>query len=211
MRSLVQDVLPTFSHSASPSGHPSVAARAARAVPTKRSGAWSRGCAQAKATGAFSFGQVRHGYGIDRAGRSAPTRQLLDLLRRMREVDSRREVDSHHASGREPAGLAARTAGAGGSRLLRFGRGLRLDLRQAVGRGSRVAGVLGFRNCCRRYPVDAQSSQSAYERGRLERSEMDLGGRRRRRREHGFGLGSATAAGQPAVTTCQVPPKPLIP
>jgi hypothetical protein len=71
MRSLVQDVVPTFAHSASPSGHPSVAARAARAVPPKRSGAWSRGCAQAKATGAFSFGQVRHAYGIDRLGRGS--------------------------------------------------------------------------------------------------------------------------------------------
>ena len=68
LRSLVQDVVPTFAQSASASGQPEATARAARARPPKRTGTWSRGCAQAKATGAFSFGQVRRAYGIDRLG-----------------------------------------------------------------------------------------------------------------------------------------------
>jgi subtilase family serine protease len=33
-----------------------------------RSGVWSRGCAQARATGAFSYAQVRRAYGVDRLG-----------------------------------------------------------------------------------------------------------------------------------------------
>jgi subtilase family serine protease len=68
MRSLVQDVVPTFAHSASPSGRSNVVARIAAANEPRRTGTWSRGCAKAKATGGFSFGQVRHAYGIDRLG-----------------------------------------------------------------------------------------------------------------------------------------------
>jgi kumamolisin len=71
MRALVDDVVPTYTISATPSGHPEVAARAARAAranPPKRTGTWTRGCAQARRTGAFSFGQVRHAYGIDSLG-----------------------------------------------------------------------------------------------------------------------------------------------
>jgi kumamolisin len=78
MRLLVQDVVPTFAHSASPSGRSNTVARIARArnkiagiaaaKGPRRSGTWIRGCAQAKATGSFSFGQVRRAYGIDRLG-----------------------------------------------------------------------------------------------------------------------------------------------
>ncbi len=78
--SLVADIVPTYAHSASPSGAltqtPSQTpsgvltptARTARAKAPRRSGTWTRGCAKAKATGAFSFGQVRSAYGIDRLG-----------------------------------------------------------------------------------------------------------------------------------------------
>jgi subtilase family serine protease len=68
MTSSVQDVVPTYAHSATPSGAPTQTARIARARGPRRSGTWTRGCAKAKATGAFSFGQVRSAYGIDRLG-----------------------------------------------------------------------------------------------------------------------------------------------
>jgi kumamolisin len=45
------------------------AARAAtRARKPRNTGTWTRGCAKARATGAFSYEQVRHAYGIDRLG-----------------------------------------------------------------------------------------------------------------------------------------------
>jgi kumamolisin len=69
--SLAQDIVPTYAHSATPSGVPTQTAsiaRAARAAGPRRSGPWTRGCAQAKATGAFSFGQARSAYGIARLG-----------------------------------------------------------------------------------------------------------------------------------------------
>jgi subtilase family serine protease len=68
MRSLVQDIVPTYAHSATPSGAPTQTASLARAKGPRRSGTWTRGCAKAKATGAFSFGQLRSAYGIDRLG-----------------------------------------------------------------------------------------------------------------------------------------------
>jgi len=71
VRSLVEDVVPTFAHSATATGQPTAVARIARATPPSRSGTWSRGCAKAKETGAFSFGQVRHAYGIDQLGSGA--------------------------------------------------------------------------------------------------------------------------------------------
>ncbi len=71
LRSLVQDVVPTFAHSATATGQPTARASIARARPPQRTGTWARGCAQAKATGAFSFGQVRHAYGIDQLGAGA--------------------------------------------------------------------------------------------------------------------------------------------
>jgi subtilase family serine protease len=78
---LVQDVVTTYAHSATASGKPTRATRAAvaraakraqrRARKPKRTGRWVRGCAEAKATGAFSFEQVRTAYGINRLGTGA--------------------------------------------------------------------------------------------------------------------------------------------
>jgi subtilase family serine protease len=70
LRPLVDDVVATYAHSATPSGTPTTrAAAAARPVRRPRNtGTWTRGCRRARATGGFSFGQVRHAYGIDRLG-----------------------------------------------------------------------------------------------------------------------------------------------
>jgi subtilase family serine protease len=70
---LVQDVVTTYAHSATASGRPTRATRAgiARARKPTRTGRWVRGCAKAKATGAFSFDQVRRAYGINRLGSGA--------------------------------------------------------------------------------------------------------------------------------------------
>lgn len=68
MRGLVEDVVPTYAHSATASGKLDRLARTARARKPRRSGRWTSGCRAAKATGAFSFAQVRHAYGIDRLG-----------------------------------------------------------------------------------------------------------------------------------------------
>jgi subtilase family serine protease len=69
MRRLVEDVVPSYSHSASPSGKPDERAHAAaRPKRPRRTGRWTRGCAKAKKTGAFSYGQVRTAYGIRRLG-----------------------------------------------------------------------------------------------------------------------------------------------
>ncbi len=66
---LVQDVVATYAHSAPANGGAARArAHLARRRPPKRTGTWTRGCRQAKATGAFSFGQVRRAYGIDQLG-----------------------------------------------------------------------------------------------------------------------------------------------
>ncbi len=71
LRLLVQDVVPTYAHSATPSGHLTAIASAAAAQAPRRSGTWTTGCAQAKGTGGFSFAQVRHAYGIDQLGSGA--------------------------------------------------------------------------------------------------------------------------------------------
>jgi hypothetical protein len=68
---LVRDVVPVYAHSASSPDAPAGSARVARAKPPGRTGTWTQGCAKAKATGAFSFGQVRHAYRIDRLGAGA--------------------------------------------------------------------------------------------------------------------------------------------
>jgi len=75
IRPLVQDVVATFLRqlrATRPS--PAVAhpvADAADSPGPKRTGTWTRGCAPARATGAFSYAQVRHAYGIDRLGNGA--------------------------------------------------------------------------------------------------------------------------------------------
>ena len=72
MRPLVEDLITTYEHSATPSGKPTMArefaAIAGPLLPPGRTGVWTAGCAAARRTGAFSFAQVRHAYGIDRLG-----------------------------------------------------------------------------------------------------------------------------------------------
>ena len=76
MRPLVQDVVTSFLRqikppSASAAAHADIDADTADPPGPKRTGTWTRGCAQAKATGAFSYAQVRHAYGIDQLGSGA--------------------------------------------------------------------------------------------------------------------------------------------
>ena len=59
---LVRDVVATYSRSTR-----KPPARAA-ATPPKNEGTWTGGCEAARKTGSYSFGQVRHAYGIDGAG-----------------------------------------------------------------------------------------------------------------------------------------------
>jgi kumamolisin len=68
LRPLVDDVVPDFQQEF----HEPSATADAVAGP-KRTGTWQAGCAKAKATGAFSYAQVRHAYGVDRlrSGRGA--------------------------------------------------------------------------------------------------------------------------------------------
>jgi subtilase family serine protease len=76
LRPLVKDVVAVYAHSATPSGKPTGADRGAGAARMARraaakprnTGTWTRGCAKARATGAFSYDQVRRAYGIDRLG-----------------------------------------------------------------------------------------------------------------------------------------------
>jgi kumamolisin len=72
MRPLVQDVVTVFlrQYRHLPAVPRALAAIANAQGPT-RSGTWTHGCAQAKATGAFSYAQVRHAYDIDRLGNGA--------------------------------------------------------------------------------------------------------------------------------------------
>ena len=63
LRPLVEDVVPLFQQEF----HGPSAVADSIAGP-KRTGTWQAGCAKAKATGAFSYAQVRHAYGVDRLG-----------------------------------------------------------------------------------------------------------------------------------------------
>ncbi len=69
MRPLIRDVVPIFNrqYTHPPKSGPAVA-RAARKPPPKRTGTFKHGCRAARKTGAFSYAQVRHAYGIDRLG-----------------------------------------------------------------------------------------------------------------------------------------------
>ncbi len=78
LRPLVQDGVTTYAHSATPTGRLTSAGGRARsraatapAPGPARTGTWTGGCGQAESTGAFSYGQVRHAYGIDRLGGGA--------------------------------------------------------------------------------------------------------------------------------------------
>jgi subtilase family serine protease len=67
LRPLVDDVVPDFQQEfRAPS------AEAAAVAGPKRTGTWKAGCAKAKATGAFSYAQVRHAYGVDALGNGQP-------------------------------------------------------------------------------------------------------------------------------------------
>ena len=63
LRPLVEDVVPDFQQE-----FREPRAMAAAVTGPKRTGTWQAGCAKAKATGAFSYAQVRHAYGVDRLG-----------------------------------------------------------------------------------------------------------------------------------------------
>jgi subtilase family serine protease len=71
---LVVEVDASYAHSqTTPVARPARAAQAkgAGVDPPKNRGTWTRGCAAARATGAYSFGQVRHAYGIQSLGSGA--------------------------------------------------------------------------------------------------------------------------------------------
>jgi subtilase family serine protease len=72
---LVQDVVTSFARQIRVSAGSAGAARAvvgqAAGRGPRRTGTWAQGCAKAKATGAFSYAQVRHAYGVDRLGAGA--------------------------------------------------------------------------------------------------------------------------------------------
>ena len=72
IRPLVRDVVTSFlrQYKQSPTAAEAASATATSPGP-KRTGVWTGGCAQAKATGAFSYAQVRHAYGVDRLGDGA--------------------------------------------------------------------------------------------------------------------------------------------
>jgi subtilase family serine protease len=67
LRGLVDDVVPIDTQQVRALPSRTAHASAARPGP-KRTGTWAEGCKKAKATGAFSYAQVRHAYGIDRLG-----------------------------------------------------------------------------------------------------------------------------------------------
>jgi subtilase family serine protease len=75
IRPLVRDVVTSFLRQIKVKpGSASAVHAVAQAVTSpgpKRTGTWTRGCAQAKATGAFSYAQVRRAYGIDGLGTGA--------------------------------------------------------------------------------------------------------------------------------------------
>ena len=93
LRPLVQDVVTSYLRQINVSGHRVAAghtltANAAAAGPP-RTGTWTGGCAQAEATGAFSYNQVRDAYGIDQLGTGAGASiAILGLT----EVPSARDI-----------------------------------------------------------------------------------------------------------------------
>ena len=72
LRPLVQDVVSSSQRQLKiPSASASARAIVAGPKAPKRTGTWTAGCRQAKATGAFSYAQVRHAYGVDQLGDGA--------------------------------------------------------------------------------------------------------------------------------------------
>jgi subtilase family serine protease len=74
IRPLVREVVATYSRSTTlprePASPPGARAHIAAAGPPN-TGTWTDGCAAARATGAYSFAQVRHAYGLDAVGTGA--------------------------------------------------------------------------------------------------------------------------------------------
>jgi Pro-kumamolisin, activation domain len=73
LKPYVRDVVASYSRStptASGGGGATAAAAAARKGPRNR-GTWRGGCRKAKATGGYSYPQVRHAYGVDAVGTGA--------------------------------------------------------------------------------------------------------------------------------------------
>ncbi len=89
LRPLVDDVVTSFVQQI-PAGHaPSASAIASTARAPRRTGTWSQGCAKAKATGAFSYAQVRRAYGVDQLGSGAGASVALLGLQ---EAPSKRDI-----------------------------------------------------------------------------------------------------------------------
>jgi hypothetical protein len=69
LRPLVRDVVFSYLRQGSEgTGRKPSTTRAAASAGPKRRGSWIRGCTKAKRTGGFSYGQVRHAYGVDGLG-----------------------------------------------------------------------------------------------------------------------------------------------
>jgi subtilase family serine protease len=73
LRPLVREVVAVYARSTRiGAGSSELAARASQAAPQPgNAGTWTGGCAEAKSTGAYSFGQVRTAYGIEAVGTGA--------------------------------------------------------------------------------------------------------------------------------------------
>ena len=92
LRPLVDDVVTSFEQQI-PAMRGSASAARARAAAKSRSprrtGTWTQGCVKAKATGAFSYAQVRRAYGVDRVGSGAGASVALLGLQ---EAPSKRDI-----------------------------------------------------------------------------------------------------------------------
>jgi subtilase family serine protease len=71
MRPLVREVVASFSRSTRRGARRPRRAGRVAAAPPGNAGTWTAGCDAARATGAYSFGQVRSAYGIDALGSGA--------------------------------------------------------------------------------------------------------------------------------------------
>lgn len=65
LRALVLEVIPDFARSVAPPHFHSQPASLRGVSPPRNDGTWTGGCRAAQATGAYSFAQIRHAYGID--------------------------------------------------------------------------------------------------------------------------------------------------
>src|SRR5262245_54933353 len=91
LRSLVREVVPSFSRSTAP---PRAArARSAASAPGN-AGTWTDGCTAAQETGAYSFAQVRGAYGVDAAGTgTGASVAILNVGEGLAEQDIREGAD----------------------------------------------------------------------------------------------------------------------